>query len=159
MARARVRGRYIWMLSLAAAGSLACSGYGSDPQAGALLSLGTWGGDAAGMIVGDTATHLHVGCTFGDVSGRIALQPNGTFSAQGSYVLRAYPILVGPAVPARFTGQVIGNVATVTVTVDDTVQHETVVKGPVVLTLGEPAQMGNCPICRRPVITTIRLLR
>ena len=66
------------------------------------ISLGTWGGDNAGMIVSDTAMHLHVGCTYGDVSGRIALAANGSFDVPGSYMLRAYPVTVGPSVPARF---------------------------------------------------------
>lgn len=112
------------------------------------LPIGTWGGDGAGMIVSDTSMHLHVGCTFGDVSGRVPIA-SGAFEADGSYMLRAYPIAVGPAVPAHFTGKVTGRVATVTVTVDDTVQHQTVVKGPVVVMLGETPKLGPCPICRR----------
>jgi hypothetical protein len=101
-----------------------------------------------GEIVNDTSMHLHVGCTFGDVSGRVAVV-NGAFDVVGSYMLRAYPITVGPAVPARFTGTVVGKIATVTVTVNDTVQHQTVVKGPVTVALGATPQMGPCPICRR----------
>jgi hypothetical protein len=54
------------------------------------------------MIVGDTAMHLHIGCTFGDVSGRVPLGANGQFDVAGSYLLRAYPIAVGPTMPARF---------------------------------------------------------
>ena len=64
-------------------------------------------------------------------------------------MLRAFPITVGPPVPARFTGRVVDKVATITVTVDDTVQHQTVVKGPVVVSLGQTPQLGPCPICRR----------
>jgi hypothetical protein len=117
------------------------------------LPLGTWGAENAGMIVGDTAMHLHIGCTFGDVSGRIPLTANGSFDVAGSYMLRAYPIAVGPTVPARFTGQLDGSTVTITVTVNDTVQHTTVVKGPVVVQFGEEPRMGPCPICRRPVLT------
>ena len=130
-------------------GVVACSATTSSLPPDGLLPLGTWGGDNAGMIVGDTAMHLHVGCTFGDVSGRVAVGGNGSFDVQGSYMLRAFPITVGPTVPARFTGTVTGNVATVTATIDDTVQHQTVVKGPVVVTLGETPRLGPCPICRR----------
>lgn len=117
------------------------------------IPLGTWGGDNAGMIVGDTAMHLHVGCTYGDVSGRIALAANGSFDVAGSYMLRAYPITVGPSVPARFRGRIDGAVATVTVTVNDTVQRTTVIKGPVTVKLGDQPRLGPCPICRRPIIT------
>lgn len=73
----------------------------------------------------------------------------GAFDVSGSYMLRAYPVAVGPTVPARFRGTVTGNVATITATIDDTVQHLTVVKGPVVVTLGETPRLGPCPICRR----------
>ena len=112
------------------------------------LAAGTWGGNGAGMIVSDTSMHLHVGCTYGDVSGHVTVV-NGQFDVQGSYMLRAYPIAVGPTVPARFTGTVVGKTATITVTVNDTVQHQTVTKGPVVVTQGETPQLGPCPICRR----------
>ena len=112
------------------------------------LALGTWGGSGAGLIVSDTSMHLHVGCTYGDVSGRVAVV-NGDFDVHGSYLLRAFPIAVGPTVPARFVGKVLGKTATITVTVDDTVQHQTVTEGPVVVTLGATPQLGPCPICRR----------
>ena len=128
---------------------LGCSGTGPSlfPFSGE-LALGTWGGDAAGMIVSDTSMHLHIGCTYGDVSGRVPIT-SGTFDVSGSYLLRAYPIAVGPTVPARFKGTVTGKVATITATIDDTVQHQTVVKGPVVVTLGEAPRLNPCPICRR----------
>jgi hypothetical protein len=128
---------------------LGCSGtVGNLSPSSGELTVGTWGGEAAGMIVSDTSMHLHIGCTYGDVSGRVALT-NGAFDVSGSYMLRAYPVTVGPTVPARFTGKVTGNIATVTATIDDTIQHQTVVKGPVVVTLGKTPQLGPCPICRR----------
>ncbi|MEP6730411.1 MAG: hypothetical protein ABJE10_07230 [bacterium] len=137
---------------------LACSTSSSAPlPLDGLLPLGTWGADDAGMIVGDTAMHVHVGCTFGDVSGRIALDANGRFDVAGSYMLRAYPIAVGPSMPARFAGQLNASIATVTITVDDTVQHTTVVKGPVRVQFGSQPRMGPCPICRRPVHTKHRI--
>jgi hypothetical protein len=128
------------------------SGIGPPPHEG-VLALGTWGGDNSGMIVSDTAMHLHVGCTFGDVSGRIAIAADGSFDVPGSYMLRAYPVAMGPTVPARFRGQVDGGIATVTVTVNDTVQHTTVVEGPVTVKYGDSPRMGPCPICRRPILT------
>lgn len=125
-----------------------CSAGASLPPFDGSLAIGTWGGDGAGMIVSDTSMHLHVGCTYGDVSGRVPIV-NGRFDAAGSYMLRAYPIAVGPTVPARFVGTVSGNSATITVTVDDTVQHQTVVKGPVTVAYGRQPQLGPCPICKR----------
>ena len=66
-------------------------------------------------------------------------------------MLRAYPIAVGPSVPARFVGRLDGSTVIVTVTVDDTVQHQTVVRGPVIVRYGDEPRLGPCPICRRPV--------
>jgi hypothetical protein len=119
------------------------------------LALGTWGGDSSGLIVSDTAMHLHIACTYGDVSGRIPVGANGQFDVHGSYTLRAYPIAIGPPVPAQFVGRVDGVTVTVTVIVNDTVQHQTVVRGPVVVKLGDAPRLGPCPICRRPIVTQV----
>jgi len=105
------------------------------------------------MIVSDTAMHLHVGCTFGDASGRIVLNSNGQFDVAGSYMLHAFPIAVGPTVPARFTGRLDGNTVTVTATVNDTVEKKTVVMGPVTVVFGADAKLGPCPICRKQILT------
>ena len=117
------------------------------------LPLGNWGGENAGMIVSDTAMHLHIGCTYGDVSGRVPVGAGGQFDVAGNYTLRAYPIAVGPSVPARFAGRLDGAKVTITATVNDTVQHQTVVLGPVTMTYGAEAKLAPCPICRRPIIT------
>jgi hypothetical protein len=135
---------------------VACSGGTTAPPFDGALALGTWGGENSGMIVSDTAMHLHVACTYGDVSGRIALSATGQFDVAGSYLLRAYPIAIGPTMPARFVGRVDGAKATVTVTVNDTVEHKSVVLGPVVVTWGTEPKMGPCPICRRPIVTQRR---
>jgi hypothetical protein len=127
----------------------ACSSSSTPAVSNGALETGTWGGDSAGMIVGDTAMHLHIACTFGDVSGRVAVDADGRFDVGGSYLLRAYPIAVGPMLPARFVGRVQGNTAVVTVTVNDTVQHATVVRGPVSVTLGKAPREMPCPICKR----------
>ena len=130
-----------------------CSSSASLPPNDGFVALGTWGGDTAGMIVSDTAMHLHIGCTYGDVSGRVPLSTSGDFDVNGSYMLHAYPIALGPAVPARFVGHLVGRSMTITVTIDDTVARQTVVKGPVVVRYGDEPQMGPCPICRRPIHT------
>ena len=132
---------------------LACASAETLVSADGLLPLGNLGGDNAGMIVGDTATHLHIGCTYGDVSGRIVLDQDGQFDVAGSYMLRAYPLTIGPAVPARFVGRLEGSTVVVTVTVNDTVQKVVVVKGPASVTYGVEARDMPCPICRRPALT------
>ena len=131
----------------------ACSSGSNLPPYDGYVALGTWGGDTAGLIVSDTAMHLHIGCTYGDVSGRVPLSATGDFDVNGSYMLHAYPVAVGPTVPARFVGHQDGSRLTITVTVNDTVAHQTVVKGPVVVRYGDEPQMGPCPICRRPIHT------
>ena len=77
------------------------------------------------------------------------MSPSGTFDVTGNYMLRAYPIAVGPSLPARFVGRMEGARLIVTVTVNDTVMKTMVVRGPVTVQLGAPPSVGNCPICRR----------
>jgi hypothetical protein len=133
---------------------LACSSMATTlPPDDGYIALGTWGGDTAAMIAGDTAMHLHIGCTFGDVSGRVPLDAQNRFDVSGSYTLRAFPVVVGPSVPARFTGQLDGNVISITATIDDTVQKKTVVLGPVRVAYLVDPKMKNCPICQRPIHT------
>lgn len=114
------------------------------------LVLGTWGGDNAGVIATDSVTHIHIGCSFGDIPGRLAVAPDGHFTAEGSYVLRAYPIMVGPSLPAQFTGRVSGRTLTLAVAVNDTVEKKPVALGPVSVVYGRSPNLGPCPICLVP---------
>jgi hypothetical protein len=151
--------RIVLSLGLAALASMlvACSSTSSSPlPPDGLLPLGNWGGDSSAMIVSDTAMHLHISCTYGDVSGRIVIGTDGNFDVSGSYVLRAYPIAVGPSVPARFVGHLNGTVLTVSAIVNDTVQHTTVTRGPVTVKLGADPKLLPCPICRRPIVTRVK---
>lgn len=139
------------LIGLAAiAAAVGCSSTSSSgvPPADGLIAVGQWGGDSASMIVGDTAMHLHISCTFGDVSGRITVRDNGEFDVGGSYLLRAFPVAVGPTMPARFTGRIDRSTATIVVTVTDTIQKQTVVRGPVVVTFKRDPRLMPCPICR-----------
>ena len=113
------------------------------------LARGTWGGDNAGALVQDSA-HVHIGCTLGNFVPPATLSPEGRFSVSGSYTLRAFPVAVGPPLPADFTGVVIGSRLTLTVAVHDTVEKKVVTLGPVTLELGREPRMQACPICRRP---------
>src|SRR4029453_16454566 len=80
----------------------ACSSTTSLPPADGKLALGTWGSDSAGMIASDTSTHLHIKCTFGDMSGRVVLNSSGEFDVAGTYLLRAHLIAIAPPLPAAF---------------------------------------------------------
>jgi hypothetical protein len=137
---------------LAVAGALAGGCFDSSllPPSGDTLAVGTWGGDNVGMIVTDSVTHVHLGCTFGDVPGKVPLDADGRFSVDGSYVLRAYPVMVGPPLPAQFSGRVTGQTLTFAVAVNDTVEGRVVALGPATVTFGREPKMGPCPICRAP---------
>lgn len=136
--------------TLAAAGLLTACTAGAFPPSGQDLTEGTWGGDNAGVIVTDTAIHIHVGCTFGDIPGRVKIDGSGRFSVDGSYILRAFPILVGPRLPAQFSGRLVGRTLTLAVAVNDTTTGKVVALGPVVVDYGKEPALGPCPICRRP---------
>ncbi|MDZ4675484.1 MAG: hypothetical protein SGI84_13590 [Gemmatimonadota bacterium] len=129
--------------------ALGCGDGPSLPSDG-LLPLGAWGGKGAGVIVTDSVTHVHVGCTLGDIPGRLSLDPEGRFSVAGSYVLQAYPVMVGPSMPAVFSGRLRGRELTLTVVVQDTVSQEVVTKGPVTVEFGRDPELGPCPICIIP---------
>lgn len=107
---------------------------------------GTWGGDNAGLIVADTDVHVHIGCTLGDAVGPIRPDANGRFEVAATYNVDAYPVNRGITHPATFTGRIVGETMTLTVTLTDTAR----VLGPVTLTYGKEPQMGPCPICRVP---------
>ena len=112
--------------------------------------VGTWGGENAGLIADDSSAHVHIACTFGNVAQGIEPGMGGRFDVSGEYVLRAYPVYVGPSLPARFQGSVIGRTLTLTVMVQDTTADTTVTLGPVKLLWGREPQMQVCPICRTP---------
>ena len=128
---------------------LAFPGCGTDElvMAGDDLRVGTWGGDDAAAQVEPTTVHVHVGCTKGDFPAPVDLDAQGRFSVPGSYVLRAFPIEVGPALPAQFAGVVQGTRLTMTIAVNDTVEKKLVVLGPVTVFFGREPRMGPCPIC------------
>lgn len=104
---------------------------------------GTWGGENAGLIVDKTDVHVHIGCTVGDAVGPIRPNPDGRFVATGTYNVDAYPVNRGIVHPASFTGRIVGETMTLTVTLTDNGQ----VLGPVTLIYGKEPKMGPCPIC------------
>jgi len=135
----------VWMVC----GTVGCDSSGTGLVDGE-LATGTWGGNDAGVIVVDTLAHIHVGCTYGDIAGRVKVGAGGQFSVSGSYLLRAYPVAAGPTMPAQFAGTVDGTTLTFTVTVTDTVAHVVTTLGPATVMLGKEPSMGPCPICRTP---------
>lgn len=136
-------------IAFAAGLLLALAACDSDDPLGSAdeLALGTWGGDDAAVIVSDDLAHVHVGCTNGDFPAPIQLDDDGRFSVAGDYLVRAYPVALGPTMPAQFAGVVRGRDLVMTVAVNDTVAHELIVLGPATVRLGRDPRMGPCPIC------------
>lgn len=130
-----------WPATLALAAVVACDS-GFDFPAGAVT--GTWGGANAGLIANDSAAHVHIGCTLGDLTGPLHIDADGRFDATGLYNVSAFPVDRGILHPARFIGQIIGRTMTLTVVLTDTTRQF----GPVALTYGREPEMGPCPICR-----------
>ena len=136
-------------LAVAFAAVVALGACGVDTLGTALdeLAEGTWGGENAGVIVTDATAHVHVGCTNGDFPAPIELDDDGRFSVAGDYLLRAYPVAIGPTMPAQFAGVVRGRDLVMTVAVNDTIEGKLVVLGPVSVRLGQDPELGPCPIC------------
>lgn len=141
------RSRLLALSALAAAvvGAGTCDGASFGPEA--FLAEGTWGGDDAGIVATDSIAHVHFGCTYGDFPAPIELDADGRFSVSGEYVIEAYPVAVGPTMPAELAGVVRGRDLTMTVAVNDTVDHRLVVFGPTTVRLGTDPDMRMCPIC------------
>lgn len=142
--------RHPLALTVAALLTASCDSDSVSPPDNDFISVGKWGGDFNGAIVTDTGMHVHVGCTYGDVIGRVALDNEGKFDVEGSYLLRAFPIVVGPTMPAQFVGTVRGSSMSLVVAVNDTVENKIKVLGPVTVQFGKEPTMGPCPICLVP---------
>jgi hypothetical protein len=82
--------------------------------------------------------------------GQIPLDPGGRFTVDGSYVLRAYPVMIGPSLPAQFSGRVSGRTLTLAIAVNDTVEKKLIALGPITVIYGRTPGMGPCPICLVP---------
>jgi len=105
--------------------------------------LGTWGGENAAVIADDTSAHVHIGCTYGNISQAIVPDETGRFNLPGVQNITAHPVDLGIMHPARFSGRVLHGSMTLTVTLSDTA----VTLGPVNVSYGKEPRMGPCPIC------------
>jgi hypothetical protein len=105
---------------------------------------GTWGGENAALIADDTSAHVHIGCTYGNISQQIVPDADGRFDVPGLQNITAHPVDLGVMHPARFTGRISGFQMSLTVTLTDTA----VTLGPVQLLYGKEPRTGPCPICR-----------
>ena len=150
-----MRGRRSWPGLLVVA---ACAADPHVPTDG-LLPLGSWGGKGAGVVVSEGQVHVHVGCTSGDIPGRLSVDVDGRFSVNGEYDPVVHPVAgAGIPMPATFSGRLRGRELTLVVVVQDTVRHEVVTKGPVTVELGREPELGPCPICAVPRLPMPRVL-
>ena len=109
---------------------------------------GTWGGNNAALIVDDTSTHVHIGCTNGRIPEILHPDAEGRFDVLGQHNITAHPVDLGIQHPARFIGRIVGSEITLTVRLTDT----SVVLGPVLVVFGKEPKMGPCPICQGDAI-------
>jgi hypothetical protein len=127
---------------LAAAMALAAA-CGRGHELPSVLPQGTWGGRDAGLVVTAQGVHVHLGCTIGDIAGRVAIGPGGSFEASGQHNVDAFPVDLGILHPARYSGRLHG---------DDRLTIEAVLLdtgrrlGPLEAFLGREPQL-ECPIC------------
>lgn len=128
----------------------ACAEPTLAPVVDGRLAVGTWGARDAGVVVTSEGIHVHVGCTFGNIVGNVTVDASGRFTAEGTYVLRAYPVQTGASLPAQFSGRISGTALTLAVAVNDTVEQRIVAVGPITVVFGQEAEMLQCPICRVP---------
>ncbi len=133
------------VVALAAAAALLGPCDPSDPVRPPKGVTGTWGGENAALIADDTSTHVHIGCTYGNISQGIIPDALGRFDVPGVQNITAHPVDRGILHPARFVGRVTGRQMSLTVTLTDTA----VTLGPVQLAHGKEPQLGPCPICLR----------
>jgi hypothetical protein len=110
------------------------------------LTFGDWGGTQADVNTSSTATHVTLGCSFGDFPGSIKLDPTGRFSVQGSWNRSVGPIQVNGAMPAVISGLVTGTSLTFSVAVNDTTAKQISSLGPAFVVFGEQATSTVCPV-------------
>jgi hypothetical protein len=111
------------------------------------VAFGDWGGDQADVNATSSATHVVLGCAFGDFPGIIALDASGRFmNITGTWNRSTGPIQVNGAMPAVLSGEVIGNYLTFAVAVNDTITKQVSSLGPATVIFGHQATSTVCPL-------------
>jgi hypothetical protein len=124
----------------------ACAKDSTTAPSATTLAFGTWGGNHAEVVAGDSVTEVTYGCTFGEFTGSIPLDVNGRFAVNGSYDPSVGPVSVDGPMPAQLSGVVDGNTLTFAIAVNDTVGNRVISLGPAVVVLGQPANIVVCPV-------------
>jgi hypothetical protein len=132
---------------LALAAALAACAKDSPTAPPTTLAFGEWGADNAQVIATDSVTSVWFGCTSGDFTGSILLDPHGRFSANGTYDPYVLPIATPDgSMPAQLSGQVVGNTLTFAIAVSDTIQKRVFSLGPQTVVFGQHASLTVCPV-------------
>ena len=139
----RIIARTLLLSSLAACGKETIDPVAPTPTQ---LTFGDWGGVQADVNTSATATHVTLGCAFGDFPGSIAIDQTGHFTVQGSWNRSTGPIQVNGAMPAAMSGQVVGNSLTFAIAVSDTITKQVSSLGPAYVVFGEQATSTVCPV-------------
>jgi hypothetical protein len=132
---------------LAAIVSSAC-GHTTTPTSGSALDavpIGTWGGEHAGLMVGEVGASAEFDCAHGATSGAMTLDAASRFDVAGTYTREhGGPVQNPPPPPdihpARYTGSTDGRTLILTVTLGDTGD----VFGPYTLTFGAQPRLLKC---------------
>jgi hypothetical protein len=112
----------------------------SSPTAPA--ALGSWGGPEASLLLTTSGGTLSYACGAGTIDSAWTLTDAGQFVASGQHFFGGGPVPPQghPPHPARYSGQVLGDVLTLTVTLSDL--HQSL--GPFHLVRGGPAVVEQC---------------
>jgi hypothetical protein len=112
----------------------------SSPTAPA--ALGAWGGKEASLVLTTSGGTLSYACGAGTVDSAWTLSDAGQFVASGQHFFGGGPVPPQghPPHPARYSGQVQGDVLTLTVTLSDLDQS----LGPFRLVRGGPTVVELC---------------
>lgn len=108
------------------------------------VSKGTWGGPNVRLEVTEGGTQIRFNCAHGTIEGPVTLDPEGRFSAKGTFTAEG----MGPrnedappkARPAVYSGVVVDKKMTLTATIPD----DRAEGGTFELTLGEPGRIRRC---------------
>ena len=112
----------------------------SSPTAPAVL--GSWGGQEASLVLTSSGGTLSYACGAGTIDSAWTLSGAGQFVASGQHFFGGGPVPPQghPPHPARYSGQVQGDVLTLTVTLSDLNQTF----GPFHLVRGGPTVVEQC---------------
>lgn len=108
------------------------------------LAAGDWGGKHVRMEVSGEGALLEFDCATGRITGRVALDAEGRFSAGGDFMREGFgprdEDKVTKGVPALYVGEVKGDAMTLTVTLAETREQV----GTYTLTRGSRGRLWKC---------------